>query len=275
VQFLFSPDLAELMANHPGINSMVFAGRTEIGQKLFSITAPNLKPVQLQLSVKNSCLILEDADSAAAAKLVVEAAFTHSGQSNEAISRVMVKESKQQEFIEALDGEIKKLKFGNPKDLNTTYGCLLALDQKPQLQSHISSAVHEKGKLLQPMAVDHPQAISPTVIYDLHNCSDLHQIDLFGPTLIIVGTKYLHESIKWANTTPYGYSAMMIGQDHERLEKAAKQLNVENVWFNDWRPQDLVQPFVGRKLSGCSSSSSCYGYVPSRISGIGTTANRN
>jgi acyl-CoA reductase-like NAD-dependent aldehyde dehydrogenase len=255
VQFIFGRGtvIGELIASHPGVDFVSFSGRTETGQKVAGNLSQQLKPCALRLSAKNSALVLDDADLAQVSAVLTQAAFSHCGQTPESISRVMISESRHDQFVEALTAQMQLLQFDDPTRESTSYGYLWSSERKTDVVHHINTAVGEKGLAVAPLAIDHPAGVGPTLIRDLHNCSDLHQLELLAPVLLVVPTKYTHESIKWANTTPFGQSAVIFGSDEGKMQRAAAQMQVEHVWLNNWQPQNEYMLSVGHKQSGWGS----------------------
>ena len=59
--------VAEMLAAHPGVDIVAFAGPTPAGRRIAAICGETLKPVSLELGGKSAAIVLDDADLAAAA----------------------------------------------------------------------------------------------------------------------------------------------------------------------------------------------------------------
>ena len=127
-----------------------------------------------------------------------------------------------------------------------------------QVKSFVEIARKEDGKVL--TGGEFPENLGdefkngyflrPTVIKDLTQCSEIHQTEIFGPVVTVNSFKYLHEGVKWANTSPYGLSASVWTKDLSKAHKMARDLKVGTVWVNTWLKRDLRMPFGGQKASG-------------------------
>lgn len=252
--FVFGPgpEVGATLAAHPGIPAISFCGRTETAHAILSATAPHLKKVALFLSAKNSAIVLEDANFDQCLKTLARACFTFQGQSPWTMSRIMIMESRYQEFLEKFKTAVESLRLGDPQDPDTELGPLFNDEQMAKLQKQIAEALEERGKLLTGNK-SRGRLFQPTVIYDLHNCSVLQQEEVSGPFVLIIPVKYSHEAVKWVNTTPYGLAASVWGTDLEKAQKVAQKIEAGTVWVNMW---DTWRPEVAQK--GLKASGQSY-----------------
>jgi aminomuconate-semialdehyde/2-hydroxymuconate-6-semialdehyde dehydrogenase len=90
----------------------------------------------------------------------------------------------------------------------------------------------------------------PLVVQDLSHCSTLQQDCLMAPVVLISPVKYVHEMVRWTNTSYYGMMAQIFGPD-EKVQKFGSQLEVSRVVANGWiekmkdLPLGMKQSFSG------------------------------
>ena len=251
VQFLFGDGttIGQLMAAHPAIDFVSFSGRTEVGQTLARELAGNLKLCTLRLSTKNSAVILDGTDVKEIVPTLAKSCFSAAGQTPWATAKILVAQTLHETLLIELLSYLRTWQF-------TDDNYLLDTNAKTSLLDKIKLAEHEKGQVITFHASSHPAQLGPTLINDLHNCATIHQEDLFGPVVLINPVKYTHEAIKWANTTPYGFSTLIFGTDIEKCQRTAAQIHSAHAWINNWNPQDQLTAFVGLKQSGFSTARS-------------------
>ncbi len=76
--------------------------------------------------------------------------------------------------------------------------------------------------------------------FDFSNCAPIHQKVLYGPFLSLTRSKYVHEAIKFAQTTPLKSHAVLVGPA-DKMKTWSGQLGFQNVWCNTWPKWDLEQ----------------------------------
>jgi acyl-CoA reductase-like NAD-dependent aldehyde dehydrogenase len=93
---------ALVRGDHGPIDHLVFTGSTEVGRKIAAELAPRLITSTLELSGRDSALVLEDADPELAAKTVWWAATANAGQTCMAPRRALIHEKVYDAFLKAL-----------------------------------------------------------------------------------------------------------------------------------------------------------------------------
>jgi aminomuconate-semialdehyde/2-hydroxymuconate-6-semialdehyde dehydrogenase len=229
--FLGGEDLSEIMAAHPGIQAVSFFGLPEKAEKILKSVSGTWKKWQITSGYHNSALVMSDADLKATAEKLVESCFVGLGRLPWNISTIYVTESQladfQNEFINALE----KTKFA---ELDAgTRGRMDRLHHQLRLDKAKVLFGGEPGQ--------------PLVVEDLSHCSVLQQDCLNAPIVLISPVKYVHEMVKWANTSYFGMYAQIFGSP-EKVEKFAKQLDVSRVSANGWIEQMSTLP-LGLKQS--------------------------
>jgi len=91
----------ELLASEP-LNHLIFMGSTAVGRDIATIAATRLLPTTLELSGRDSAIVLSDADVALAARSIWNAVTMNGGQTCMAPRRVLVERGAYDRFISAI-----------------------------------------------------------------------------------------------------------------------------------------------------------------------------
>lgn len=227
-------DLAEILVNHPAIHAVSSYGTPEQGEKVLKALGGSWKKSQITAGFHNSALVLNDVDVTAVAKSLVQSCFMGGGQLHWNISNILVTEAQRPQFQKEFLGQLEAASF---PQLSGPAEKRLA-DIKAKLRT-------ENGKAL--FGLD---GKGPLVVQDLSHCSTLQQDCLMAPVVLISPVKYVHEMVKWTNTSYYGMMAQIFGAD-EKVQKFGSQLEVSRVVANGWierlsdLPLGLKQSFSG------------------------------
>src|SRR3972149_988119 len=97
--------------------------------------------------------------------------------------------------------------------------------------------------------------LQPTVIADVSPQARLAQEEIFGPVLAVIPAKDYDEALAIANNTEFGLTGAVYSKNPAKLQKAAEQFHVGNLYFNRKCTGALVgaHPFGGFNMSGTDS----------------------
>ncbi|HEY6874563.1 MAG TPA: aldehyde dehydrogenase family protein, partial [Geobacteraceae bacterium] len=84
--------VGEALASHPDVDLVSFTGSIRAGSRVAELASRSVKRVTLELGGKSASLILDDADLAAAVKATVAGCFVNTGQTCNALTRMLVPE---------------------------------------------------------------------------------------------------------------------------------------------------------------------------------------
>ena len=171
---------------------------------------------------------------------------------------VVTSESREAErFRDELVKRTQFLKVGPPLAKDTDLGALVSKAHMEKVQSYLSLAEVEGGKILCGGTVANPGStyengyyLRPAVIEGLPIDCRTNQEEIFGPVVSIAPFDTEAEALELANGTPYGLSATLWTQDVSRAHRMAEHLQAGIVWVNCWMLRDLRTPFGGMKQSG-------------------------
>jgi 1-pyrroline-5-carboxylate dehydrogenase len=199
-----------------------------------------------------------------AVKGVITSAFGLQGEKCSACSRVIVDESIYDKFCDALAMTAKTLRV-DESYTNPNLGPVINAKAKETIMEYIQKAVEEGGKIIHG-GKDLPKNgffIEPTIIKDVLPEDTIAQEEIFGPVLAVIKSPDFNESLKIANGTIYGLTGAVYSKNKKKIEKAANEFFVGNLYFNRKCTGALVgvHPFGGFNMSGTDSKAGGRDYL--------------
>ena len=110
------------LATHPLVRKISFTGSTEVGRRIMTLAAQDLKRVSLELGGKSPNIVFADADWERAAESSPMSVFANTGQDCCARSRMFVEKPVYDRFVEKFIAATKKLTVGNPAECPDSAG---------------------------------------------------------------------------------------------------------------------------------------------------------
>lgn len=201
------------LAEHMGVDKIVFTGSTATGQSIVRASAGNLKRVSLELGGKSPVIVCADADLDKAVPVAAMSVFANSGQICIAGSRLFVERSVHDEFVERLAAYAKGLRIGDGIDPATEIGPLVCEKQLQRVASYLEAGTAEGatlvtgGQRLMEGALAAGNFVAPTVFADVSDDMKIAREEIFGPVISALPFDTLAEAVERANNTPYGLAA--------------------------------------------------------------------
>jgi acyl-CoA reductase-like NAD-dependent aldehyde dehydrogenase len=248
------PVVGEAIAAHPGVDMVSFTGSGRAGRRVAEVAAATVKKVSLELGGKSPNVILADADLAAAVKRGVADVMRNTGQSCNALTRMIVPRERYAEAVELAAAAAAKYAPGDPFAEGTRMGPLVSRAQLDRVRDYIETGVKEGARLVTggaepPEGTDRGYYVRPTVFADVRNDMRIAQEEIFGPVLAMIAYDTEEEAVEIANDTVYGLSAGVWAGDRDRALAVARRLRAGQVEVNGAGMNPRV-PFGGYKQSG-------------------------
>ncbi len=243
----FGTVAGQALIEHPEVDKISFTGSPQVGKHIMATAAQQCKHVTLELGGKSPNLIFEDADLDAAAHAAGSGIFFNAGQVCSAGSRILVHESRHDEFVDRLVGRARRLKLGNPFDPETSMGPLISATQQERVLAHIERG-REGGVRIASGGRAHGEKgyfIEPTVLADADNAMSVAQEEIFGPVATVIPFKDDAQAIRMANDSRYSLAAGLWTRDVTRAHRVAQALRAGTVWINTFGPTDTRLPWGG------------------------------
>ena len=248
-------DVGELLVRHAGVDKVSFTGSTAAGRQVALACAEGLKQVSLELGGKSAAIVLDDADPAATAAGIQMASLANSGQVCNALSRILVPQTRKDEFVDALAAGMASMTVGDPADPNTQIGPLVAQRQQERVRGYIETGQSEGarwvvGGAALPDGLDSGWYVRPTLFSDASNDMRIAREEIFGPVLTVIPYGDEDEAIRIANDSEYGLAGSVFTADVDRGYGVAARVRSGTFGVNEGYIMDPAAPFGGVKSSG-------------------------
>jgi glyceraldehyde-3-phosphate dehydrogenase (NADP+) len=242
-------EIGDYLASHLKVDMISFTGSSAAGKHIASVCG--MKKLQLELGGKAPAIVLEDCDFDLAVREVVKGSLEFSGQRCDAISRVLVVNSIADRFVSAVLEEVKKWKFGDPKDPEVSVGPLINEKAAKKVEDLVNDAVNKGAKILcggKRYALGYYE---PTVLDFVNKNMKIAWEETFGPVVTIIRVNDFEEAIKLSNESEYGLDACIFTKDVDKAFEAAQRIEAGSVHINARPTHGLgAFPFGGDKSSG-------------------------
>ena len=184
-------EIGEALSSHPDIDMVTFTGSTAAGVQVSNKAAPDVKRVCLELGGKSPFIITEEADLDAAMSFGINDVMVNTGQTCNALTRMIVHESKYDEAVDLAKSKAEALVVGDPNDPDVFVGPMSSAGQKQTVLDYIDQAVSDGARLVtggtdMPAGLTTGNYVAPTVFADVTNDMAIAQEEVFGPVLVMI-----------------------------------------------------------------------------------------
>ncbi|MBB4153521.1 succinylglutamic semialdehyde dehydrogenase [Sphingomonas jinjuensis] len=259
---LGGPDQGRALADHAGIDGLLFTGSARTGIALNrAFAAKPEKILALEMGGNNPIIVWDTPDIHSAAVLVVQSAFTTAGQRCTAARRLIVDDRLAEPLVDAINKLVGRLIVGAPHDDPAPFmGPVIDNQTADQLTESFLALMMKGGRPIRHLerpADDRPFLL-PALI-DMTDASERPDMELFGPILQIVRTDDFDTAIAEANATRYGLSASLISQTPSLYDRfwAGARAGIVN-WNRPTNGASSSAPFGGIGWSGNHRPSAYY-----------------
>lgn len=242
------------ISSHPLIDMVSFTGSTRAGIEVARNAAPTVKRVAQELGGKSANIVLDDADFSDVISRDVKGLFVNSGQSCNALSRLLVPESRKEEVVEIARAAAQEIVVGDPLAERTFIGPVSSKRQFDKIQDLIASAIADGARVVsggigRPNGLPQGYYVQPTVLADVTPDMKIAREEIFGPVVTIMTYKTEEEAIAIANNSEYGLAGAVSSSDLARARQVARKIRTGMVHING-ASLETESPFGGYKQSG-------------------------
>ncbi len=245
----YGSEVGDALVASAKIDKISFTGSVMTG--LMISQRAGMKKVTLELGGNDPLIVLDDANTDAAVKGVINGAYLNAGQVCMGVKRIIVQEGIYEEFKAKLVEETSKIKMGNPMDKKTQLGTLISKKAAVHVEETVNNAVKDGAQIL--IGGKRNGAFyEATVIDKVTPDMDIVVNETFGPVAPLIKVKSVDEAIKMANATEYGLQSGVFTENYRNALKCANEIEAGTVFINKqstFRTDNM--PFGGFKNSGC------------------------
>jgi acyl-CoA reductase-like NAD-dependent aldehyde dehydrogenase len=249
VNALHAPaEVAELLARDPRVAVLSFTGSDRVGAKLRGLAAG--KHVLLELGGNAPCIIDETVDLESVLPRIVEACWANAGQVCIKAQRLLVHQSRYDDFVERFVAATRVVPVGDPMDERTVVGPLIEKRQVDRVLGLVRDAERGGARVLAGGRAA-GSIVEPTVIANANPELAVCKDEVFGPVTTLAPFRDFDDAIEQANATRFGLQASLFTRDVGRALVAFERLDYGGVIVNE-PPTFRIDnyPYGGTKDSG-------------------------
>ncbi|MCC6225409.1 MAG: aldehyde dehydrogenase [Microthrixaceae bacterium] len=243
----------EHLVTHPGVDKISFTGSTAAGRRIGALCGENLKRCTLELGGKSAAIVLDDADLGAAMPELFGSAIMNNGQACVAQTRILASRARYDEVVEAFTEAARSTVVGDPADMGTGLGPLVAQRQRDRVEGYIAKGKAEGARITtgggRPAGLDTGWFVEPTIFADVTNEMTIAREEIFGPVLSVIAYDDEADALRIANDSDYGLCGTVWTGDVDHGIDVARGVRTGTYTVNGFA-MEFSAPFGGYKASG-------------------------
>lgn len=248
-------EVGRALTEHAGVDKISFTGSVHVGRQVMRQAANGLRGVVLELGGKSAAIMLPGADFNKYAQSLHARYARNAGQGCGSPTRILVEESRYEEFAEISRKVYPQIKIGDPRDPATIVGPVVSSAQRDRIEAGVAQAVAAGAKII--AGGGRPKLakgwfLNPALVGHLDNGAKLAREEIFGPVSVVLTYRSVDDAIRIANDSELGLKAYVFGA-REQCLKIVPRLRVGTVQINGGSPLRPDAPMTGLKLSGFGS----------------------
>ncbi|MEO6717439.1 MAG: succinylglutamate-semialdehyde dehydrogenase [Novosphingobium sp.] len=250
------------LVSHDGIDGVLFTGSAHAGIAInCKLAARPDKIAALEMGGNNPIIVWDTPKIADAAVLIIQSAFSSSGQRCTAARRVIIKDSMYDAIIAEVKSLADRILVGAPLDVPSPFmGPVIDNESADGLTESFLYLLSNGGRPIKHLVRTQGDLpfLSPAII-DTTAMADRPDVELFGPILQVMRVDDFDLAIAEANNTRFGLAAALIGGNPQEYNRFWANIRAGIVNWN--RPTIGAAPgapFGGIGLSGNHRPSGFY-----------------
>jgi aldehyde dehydrogenase (NAD+)/betaine-aldehyde dehydrogenase len=248
-------DVGQALTEHPDIDKVSFTGSVDVGRKVMQQAASGLRSVVLELGGKSAAIMLPGVDFNKYALSLHARYARNAGQGCGSPTRILVEESRYQEFVDVSRKVYPQLKVGDPRDPATVLGPVITSAQRERIEAGIARATDAGASVIAGGGrpdIEKGWYLNPVLVGGLDNRARLAREEMFGPVSTVLTYRTVEEAVQITNDSDLGLKAYVFGAKDECL-RLVPELRVGTVQINGGSPIRADAPMTGYKQSGVGS----------------------
>ena len=232
------------------IKFVTFIGSAKVGWNLRKNLAPGVN-CALEHGGAAPVIVEPDVDIDAVLPGIVKGGYYHAGQVCVSVQRVLVHKKIISEVKDKMTEMVKALKVGDPLDMSTEVGPLIAPREVERVDSWVKEAVADGAELLCGGNRISDTCYEPTLLLNPSQKSKVSTEEVFGPVVSLYEYENYLDAVEIANQVPFSFQAAVYTGSLDialdcvnRLKAKAVMVNEHTAFRVDW------MPFGGAEHSG-------------------------
>ena len=176
---------------------IMYTGNGAIGRVVMTAAARHLTPVTLELGGCSPVIVAADANIAVAARRIAFGKFINAGQTCVAPNHVLVEESVEQEFLDALVASITQF-YGDDPSTSPDYGRMVNERHHDRVMGLLADGGYERT-VIGGTGDRATRYIAPTVLAGVRPDAAVMGQEIFGPVLPVIAVGNIDEAIGSVN----------------------------------------------------------------------------
>ena len=249
--YLNSSDAEEVLKDFR-VKGVSLTGSEGAGASVAGIAAKYLKKSVLELGGNDPAVVLDTDDVEALAQKLVTLRTSNAGQVCTSPKRFIVLDDVYDDFLAAAKRAVENVTVGEYDGEDTDMGPLSSEGARDEVVERIQQAAKDGATLhFGGEKLDRPGwFMSPALLSDIDEDSDLGCNELFGPAVMVFRAKDEDDAVRLANNTQYGLMASVWTTDVERGRRVADRIEAGMTFVNTHMDSSPEFPFGGINNSG-------------------------
>ena len=250
-------ETVDAVLEHPDIAGICSVTSTPTAEYIYEKCGQYKKRPLCQAGAKNYLVVMPDAVLARAAPNIINSFFGNAGERCLAGGNLVAVGNVYDKLLEAVQGEVAKIKVGYGLEPQTTMGPVISQRAKERIERHIQTGIEEGARLLidgRSIKVENYPAgyyLGPSVFVETNPGMTICKEEVFGPVMSIIRTRDLDEAIDMINTAvDYGNTATIYTSSGRASQTFQRGANCGMVGINIGVVAPVAWfPFAGKRKS--------------------------
>jgi succinate-semialdehyde dehydrogenase / glutarate-semialdehyde dehydrogenase len=248
-------EVSKHLIESPIVRKISFTGSVPVGKQLAAMAAAHMKRSTMELGGHSPVIVCADADVERAADLLSGFKFRNAGQVCVSPTRFYIQEQVFDKFMARFIDRTRSLKVGDGMAPDTKMGPLAHQRRVPALEAFVNDA-NDRGATIEiggNKITGGGFFFEPTIVTHAPDDSMLMTHEPFGPIASCVPYKDLQDTIRRANSLPYGLSSYAFTTNTANALQIQNGIEAGMVNINHFGQALAETPFGGVKDSGIGS----------------------
>lgn len=244
--------ISETIIADPRLRKVSFTGSTAVGKHLMKMAAENVLRTSMELGGNGPLIVFEDADIDKAVSGAMAAKMRNMGEACTAANRLLVHESRAEEFVAKLAEKMGALNLGSGIDDGVDVGPLVEAKARDSMETLVADAVDRGADVVVGgRRADGPgYFFEPTLLRNVPLDARVLREEIFGPIAPVLTFSDEDEAVALANSTEYGLASYVFTEDISRGLRIGDRMEFGLLGLNVGVVSNVAAPFGGVKQSG-------------------------